>query len=98
MFNDLDCQRCTKVLRDIRGCDGFKTPQTVSGLPGIEIDRCPVRYIGEKEILYIDAYHEYEHGFLPNSGGWLEQPMKFNEGMRMIKRLVAKFKSQKEKT
>ena len=43
-----------------------------------KLDRCPIVSITDARIFnYITAYNRYNKGFLPNEGGWLEQPYKF---------------------
>jgi hypothetical protein len=32
----------------------------------------------------LHAYIEREKGYLPNAGGWLDQPMKFTDSMKFI--------------
>ena len=37
---------------------------------------------------YIRAYNFYKDGFLPNPGGWMEQPVKLIEALMYIQRIV----------
>jgi hypothetical protein len=81
----LDCQFCTDQLKAVRGHDGFE-PRIVAN---VEVDRCPALYVSEAENLLIEAYAQYKNGFLPNAGGWLDQPMRFIQAMGIISEAVA---------
>ena len=59
-------------------------------IAGHEVTRCPMRYMGETERQRIMAYKEYTMGFLPNSGSWLAQPVKFTLMMNLIERELEK--------
>jgi hypothetical protein len=39
---------------------------------------------------YIRAYNFYKNGFLPNAGGWLDQPAKLLDAFNIIDREAAK--------
>ncbi len=87
MFNDVDCGSCNKQIREIRGCEHDRQPIEIAG---VTITRCPLFYVGEIEKTYLQAYCEYEKGYLPNDGGWLDQTVKFSQVMRMVEKLVNK--------
>lgn len=44
----------------------------------------------------LTAYREYRNGFLPNDGGWLDQPMKFGSAMEIIEAAHAKVSEKKD--
>jgi hypothetical protein len=37
----------------------------------------------------LNAYLFFEKGYLPNPGGWLEQPLKFIQAIKIIEREIA---------
>jgi len=61
-----------------------------------EFSRCPRSLITIKSIKYLNAYIFFEKGFLPNPGGWLDQPLKFIQAMRVIASEVIKIKEEKD--
>ena len=93
MQNGLDCRFCTDQLRVIRGHDGFSAPRMVAG---VEVERCPMFFVSDAEHLKIETYSHYKNGFLPNEGGWLDQPMKFVDMMIVIASAIQEL-TEKEK-
>lgn len=63
-------------------------------IEGFALARCPLTYVGAAEHLRLEAFAEYKAGYLPGSGGWLDQPMKFSAIMRLIDRYVEKYKEE----
>jgi hypothetical protein len=63
-------------------------------IEGYRITRCPLVYVGDTEQAYLQAYYEYKNGFLPNSGGWLDQPAKFSKIVAAIEKIVAQMEQQ----
>lgn len=61
------------------------------------ITRCPRFYSGGAELFMLSAYREYRNGYLPNVGGWLDQPMRFIDAMEIIEAAVAKVSEQRDK-
>lgn len=61
-------------------------------LAGIKVDRCPLKIIPPIVWEYIQAYHLFKNGFLPNGEGWLKEPAKFIS----IMNLIEKFKEELE--
>lgn len=39
----------------------------------------------------------YQKGFLPNAGGWMEQPVKFISAMEIIDKELNRIRTEKEK-
>jgi len=37
-------------------------------------------------MFYLEAFSHYSEGNFPNPGTWLDQPMKFMEGMKVIQK------------
>lgn len=50
-----------------------------------------------KCVEYLNSYFEYTKGFLPNSGGWLDQPMKFAQAIKVIDGLVTEHEAERMK-
>lgn len=48
-----------------------------------QVTRCPALCIAEIDDV-LSAYNMYKNGFLPNEGGWLNQPVKFEQTMVLI--------------
>lgn len=42
----------------------------------------------------MQAYLEYKNGFLPNDGGWLNQPMKFSQVMIVMDKIMGKLEKK----
>ncbi len=84
----LDCRKCTEILKIERGCT-IDSP--IPGKWQINewiFQRCPVRLVTRQSVEYLRAYRMFDRGYLPNQGGWLEQPAKFIEAMEVIEREV----------
>ena len=45
---------------------------------------------------YLNAFFFFGKGYLPNAGGWLDQPAKFVQAMVVIEREVARVREEKE--
>lgn len=73
-------------MKRIRGCDRDVNPYTIEGFT---ITRCPRTHITFTDTMYLQAFKEYQAGFLPNPGGWLDQPMKFTTAMSIVERIVS---------
>jgi hypothetical protein len=92
----LDCQKCSAALKLERGCE---TDVSIPGMWKIgndEFSRCPRSLVTTKSIEYLNAYIYFKQGFLPNPGGWLDQPLKFIQAMRIIETEVMKLKEEKD--
>jgi hypothetical protein len=64
-------------------------------IEGVSITRCPMSYYGLTESFLVQAYGEYEKGYLPNEGGWLDQPIKFFQAINLIGEIVERLEEQK---
>ena len=40
------------------------------------------------------AFGHYKNGFLPNAGGWLDQPYTYTEAMRFVDQCVKRCEKQ----
>jgi len=61
-----------------------------------EFSRCPRSLVTVNSAAYLNAYIFFEKGYLPNPGGWLDQPLKFIQAMRTIEAEVMKLKEEKD--
>lgn len=63
----------------------------------LEFQRCPLKLITRQSLELIRAYNLYTQGYLPNAGGWMDQPAKLFEALDIIEVEIEKTKEQKEK-
>lgn len=82
----------------IRGClEDLPKPVTIPALgQDIEIERCPRKYVDGPTLMMLAAYREYKNGFLPNPGGWLDQPMKFIQSMQIVDSVISKLEEAED--
>lgn len=57
--------------------------------------RCPLKIVTGASVEYMTAYFEYVRGFLPNAGGWLDQPVKVTQAIRFIEEKFNAYQAQK---
>lgn len=65
-------------------------------IEGMILKRCPLRVLDERSIAMIEMYMAYKKGFLPNSGGWLDQPVRFSRSMSVIEDYSTKLQEEKK--
>lgn len=53
-------------------------------LDGESIRRCPMAIVTDQSIEYVRVYNFFQKGYLPNPGGWLDQPAKLIEAIEFI--------------
>lgn len=82
-------------MKEARGCEGFPNGPRVIDEIGVEISRCPKKEITARSIAYINAYNYEVKGFLPNAGGWLDQPTKYTLAMQVIETALMKLEEKK---
>ena len=46
---------------------------------------------------YVRAYIFFQNGYLPNSGGWLDQSVKFIDAVEIIETEISKIREEAEK-
>jgi hypothetical protein len=92
-FN-LNCHKCSAETKINNGCEEDSSIPGVWKLDDWEFQRCPIKIITQQSIEYLKAYELFNRGFLPNPGGWLEQPVKFIEAMNIISAEIAKMKKE----
>ena len=92
----LDCHKCSDAQKNERGCE------TDSPIPGMwklndwEFTRCPRTLVERKSGDFLSAYFFFIKGYLPNPGGWLDQPAKFVEAVVLIEREIERMKESEE--
>jgi hypothetical protein len=86
----LDCHKCSDELKVERGCEKDSPIPGAWKLYDWEFQRCPLKIITRQSAAYLRAYNFFNKGYLPNTGGWMEQPVKFIEAMEIIEREVIK--------
>lgn len=59
-------------------------------IDGIEVTKCPLKEVQPGIWNYVEAYNQYKNGFLPNPGGWLDQPAKMLEAINLIEQYKEK--------
>ncbi len=58
---------------------------------------CPVKKITPSSWEYLRAFIFYNRGFLPNPGGWRDQPLKFIRAMEIIELELIRIKEKEGK-
>jgi len=48
------------------------------------------------DTITLQAFKEYRAGYLPNPGGWLDQPMKFSALVGMVEGITIRLERMKE--
>jgi len=86
----LDCRTCKGNVKVYRGCDADSPIPGKWNIDGWKFQRCPNLMVTRESFEYIQAYNFYKNGFLPNAGGWLDQPAKLLDAFNIIDREAAK--------
>jgi hypothetical protein len=92
----LDCRSCSEGQKIERGCEADSPVPGIWKLDDWEFQRCPRKIISGVSLEYLTAYFFFGKGFLPNAGGWLDQPAKFVQAMIVVEREVARVREEKE--
>ena len=79
-----------------RGCEEDSPIEGVWKLKDWEFRRCPRKLVARASIEYLNAYLFFDKGYLPNPGGWLDQPLKFIQAMKIIEREIALAKEKED--
>jgi hypothetical protein len=83
-------------LKAERGCEEDSPIEGVWKLKDWEFRRCPRKLVTRASIEYLNAYLFFEKGYLPNPGGWLDQPLKFIQAIKIIEREIALAKEKED--
>ena len=89
---NLQCGRCHENprLQIENGCKRDSPVPDRWQIGEYTFQRCPGSIVTRQSYEYIAAYNWREKGFLPNPGGWMEQPAKFVEAMGIIEREITR--------
>jgi len=89
----LDCHRCSSQMKKIRGCTEEVHPYTIAEYV---VNKCPLRYATYADVTALQVYKEYNAGFLPNDGGWLDQPMKLSMIVQLVDSIVQRLDQRRQ--
>lgn len=67
-----------------RGCVEDSPIPDVWQIGEYKFQRCPVKIVDQSVYELIQAYNFYKSGYLPNTGGWLDQSCKFIGSVQFI--------------
>jgi len=93
----LECRRCTDDQKAERGCEENSPIPGYWKFDDFETNRCPVRLVTKSSLMLIEAFLYFKQGFLPNAGGWMDQPAKLFEAFEVIEGESRKIQEKKEK-
>jgi len=93
---ELDCRTCSEGQRIERGCEEDSPIPGVWKLDKWEFRRCPRSLVEKRSVEYLNAFFFFGKGYLPNAGGWLDQPLKFVQAMLVVEREAARVREEKE--
>lgn len=77
-------------MKEARDCEGKRTIKIL----GYEAVGCPARYLSMLAYEYMACYANWQRGMLPNSGGWLDQPMKLTQAIDIVASVVGKIEEE----
>lgn len=67
----------------------FNVPgQEVWELHGEEYRGCPLKHVTRASAAFLRAFNFFRLGYLPNAGGWLDQPAKLLDAFDVIEKEV----------
>jgi len=58
---------------------------------------CPFKIVTSLSANFLRAFNFYKAGFLPNPGGWLDQPAKLLDAFDAIERELNEVEAEKER-
>ena len=91
----MNCQSCLSGKK-IR-CE-FEIPgQELWELGGEKYKGCPFRIVTRQSANFIRAFNFYEHGYLPNPGGWIYQSAKMLDAFEVIEKERRAMEIEKER-
>ena len=91
---ELDCRKCSEEDKIERGCNHDSPIQDYWVFGKEKYQRCPIRVINNKSLIYLKAFFFFEYQRLPNRGGWLDQPMKYTQIMMFIQSEKNQFRKE----
>ena len=93
----LECRGCTNEQKIERGCDKDSPIPGYWKFEDFETSRCPVKIVTKISMKLIETFLYFKQGFLPNAGGWMDQPAKLFEAFEVIEAEARKIQESKEK-
>jgi hypothetical protein len=84
MYARLDCRSCPEDMRDERGC---KSDSRIPGrwdIDGERYQRCPRGLVTDQSYEYLQSYHFFKAGMLPQGNGWINESPKYLQAMMLI--------------
>lgn len=94
---DHDHSGLSDQQKRLYGCNGGTSTFTFE-MGRYKVVGCPYRQIRPLAYAYIRAFNRFDKGLLPNRGGWLEQPAKFNDAVDIIQREMAEIHKKRMNT
>ena len=88
---------CPKLKSQNKQCNQEECDNSVWNFGDEELKGCPVKKITQASWEYLRAFIFYNRGFLPNSGGWKDQPTKFIRAMEIIELELIRIKDKEGK-
>jgi len=85
---------CPKLKNYKNQCDQNECENSDWNFGDEEFKGCPVKKIDPKSWEYLRAFIFYNRGFLPNPGGWKDQPLKFIRAMELIELELIRIKEK----
>ena len=92
----LDCPKLKSQVKDIQ-CSQEECENSIWNFNDEELKGCPVKKVNKQSWEYLRAFIFYNRGFLPNPGGWKDQPTKFIQAMEIIEFELIKIKEKEGK-
>ncbi|MDD4873881.1 MAG: hypothetical protein PHE15_02760 [Dehalococcoidales bacterium] len=93
----LDCRKCINEEKEERGCEKDSPIPGYWKFDEFETSRCPVKLITKQSIRLLEAFLHFKQGFLPNAGGWMDQPAKLFEAFEIVETELRKIQEKKDK-
>ena len=88
---------CPKLKSSSNECNQDECEKSIWNFGGEEFTGCPVKKIMPQSWDYLRAFLFYNRGFLPNPGGWRDQPSKFIRAIEIIEFELIKIKEKQDK-
>ena len=89
----MDCQSCLKGTKT--QCE-FEVPgQETWEINGEEYRGCPFKIVTRQSANFIRAFNFYRLGYLPNTGGWIEQSAKLLDAFEVIEKELKAIETEK---
>jgi hypothetical protein len=98
-----DCEKCReRKLYRYRGCNGYRRignaeePIALDRFGRWKVECCPRLYATRQVITAVRLWQFYQKGFLPFSGGILNQPFRVAQWFQTIDAEISKIEAEKD--